>query len=64
MKKLFSLITLASLTIFVAITDLPVMAAGCRNHKNKSTEIKCDKDDTDCQIKKTKKLYLKEVVKS
>ena len=64
MKKLFPFITFACLTAFSASSGLPLMAGGCSSHRNKTTEIKCDKDDEDCQIKNTEKFDLKQTIKS
>ena len=64
MKKLFPFISFACLTLFAAASSLPVMAGGCSSHKEKISEIKCDKDDTNCQTKKTEKIDLSEAIKS
>ena len=64
MKKLLSLLTFACLTAFSATGGLPVMAGGCSSHRNKATEIKCDKEDKECQAKNTKKFDLNEEFKS
>ena len=58
MKRLFPYISLACLTVFAASSSLPVIAGGCSSHRNKVNEIRCDKDDTDCQIKKTEEFDL------
>ena len=64
MKRLFPYITFACLIAFTARTGLPVMAGGCSSHMNKKAEIKCAENDTECQIKKTKKFDLIEFIKS
>ena len=64
MKKLLPFITFACLTAFSATSGLPVMAGGCSSHRNKATEIKCDKDDKECQKKNTEKFDLNQALKS
>ncbi len=64
MKKLIPYIVFACLTGFAATTGLPVMAGGCSSHINKKAEIKCAEDDTECQIEKAEKFYLKDSLKS
>jgi len=64
MKKLFPFITFACLTSFAATSGLPVFAGRCNDHWKKTTELKCDKDDTECQRQKTEKLNSKETVRS
>ena len=64
MKKIFSYITFTFLTLFAATISLPVIAGGCSSHKNKAVELKCDKDDTECQTEKVKNSFLKEAIKS
>ena len=64
MKKLLPFITFACLTTFSATSGLPLMAGGCSSHRNKATEIKCDKDDKECQIKNTENLDLNQSIKS
>ena len=64
MKKLFPLITFACLTSFAATIGLPAFAGLCNDHWKKTTEINCDKDDTECQRQKAEKLNLKETVRS
>ena len=64
MKRLFPYITFACLTVFAATSGLPVMAGGCSNHINKSSEIKCDKNDTECQKQKVEKLNFKKTTQS
>ena len=64
MKKFLPFITFACLTAFSATNGLSVMAGGCSIHRNKATEIKCDRDDNECQIKNTEKFDLNEEIKS
>ena len=64
MKKLLPFITFACLTASSAISGLPLIAGGCSNHRNKATEIKCDKDDKECQKKNTEKFDLNQALKS
>ena len=64
MKNLLPFITFACLTAFSATSGLPLMAGGCSSHRNKATEIKCEKDDKECQVKNTEKFDLSEAIKS
>ena len=64
MKKLLPFITFACLTAFSATNGLPVMAGGCSSHREKTSEIKCDKDDTECQAKNKEKFDLNDSIKS
>ena len=64
MKKLLPFITFACLTAFSATSGLPLMAGGCSSHRNKATEIKCDKDDKECQIKNNEKFDLNQAIQS
>ena len=64
MKKLFPYITFTCLTIIAVNSGLPLMAGGCRSNSNKSTEIKCDRNDTECQIKKNEEFSQKQVIQS
>ena len=64
MKNLLPLITFTCLTAFSVTSGLPVMASGCSSHGNKASEIKCDKDDKECQTKNTEKFDLKQAIKS
>ena len=64
MKNLLPFITFTCLTAFSVIGGLPVMAGGCSRHINKASEIKCDKDDKECQIKNAEKFDLKQAIKS
>ena len=64
MKNLLPFITFTCLTAFSITSSLPVMAGGCSSRTNKSSEIKCDKDDEDCQIKNTEKFDLNQAIKS
>ena len=64
MKNLSPFITLACLTAISLTSDLPVMAGGCSSHSNKASEIKCDKDDKECQTKNVEKFDLKQAINS
>ena len=64
MKRLIPYIAFACLTGFTATSGLPVMASGCNSHMNKSAEIKCDKDEVECQSKKAEKYRLNKTVRS
>ena len=64
MKKLLPFITFTCLTTFSVISGLPVMAGGCSSHNNKSSEMKCDKDDKECQTKNAERFDLKQAIKS
>ena len=64
MKNLLPLITFTCLTAFSVTSGLPVMAGGCSSHRNKASEIKCDKDDKECQTKNAEKFDLQQAVKS
>ena len=64
MKKLLPFITFTCLTAFSVTSVLPVMAGGCSSLSNKASEIKCDKDDKECQTKNAEKFDLKQAIKS
>ena len=64
MKKLLPLIIFTCLTAFSVTSGLPVMAGGCSSHSNKASEIKCDKEDKECQTKNAEKFDLKQAIKS
>ena len=64
MKRLIPYIAFALFTGSTATTWLPVMAGGCSNHMNKTVEIKCAENDTECQAEKASKLNLKDSLKS
>ena len=64
MKSLLPFFTFTCLTAFSVTGGLPVMAGGCSSHSNKASEIKCDKDDKECQTKNTEKFDLNEENKS
>ena len=64
MKNLLPFMTFTCLTAFSVASSLPVMAGGCRSHSNKTSEIKCEKDDKECQKKNTEKFDLNQAVKS
>ena len=52
------------MTAFSVTSFLPVMAGGCSSRSDKASEIKCDKDDKECQTKNAEKFDLKQAVKS
>ena len=52
------------MTAFSVTSSLPVIAGGCSRHSNKASEIKCDKDDKECQTKNAEKFDLKQATKS
>ena len=64
MKNLLPFITFTCLTAFSLTNVLPVMAGGCSSYNNKASEIKCDKDDKDCQTKNAEKFDLKQSINS
>ena len=64
MKRLIPYIAFACLTGFTAPSGLPVMAGACSSHMNKKAEIKCDKNDAECQAEKESKFDLKNSLKS
>ena len=64
MKNLLPFITFACLTIFSVTSSLPVMAGGCSSHNNKASDVKCDKDDKECQTKNAEEFDLKQAIKS
>jgi len=64
MKNLLPFISFACLTAFSATSGLPIMAVGCSSHRNKAAEIKCDKDDKECQIMNTEKFDLNQAIES
>ena len=64
MKKLLPFITFTCLTAFSLTSGLAVMAGGCGSRSNKASEIKCDKDDKECQKKNAEKFDLKQAIKS
>ena len=64
MKRLIPYIAFACLTGFTATSGFPVMASGCSNHINKTTEINCAEDDIKCQTEKAEKYGLNKTVKS
>jgi len=64
MKRLLPYIAFACLTTFTATNGLPVIAGGCSSHRNKTAEIKCAKDDVDCQTKKAQRFNQKNTIKS
>ena len=64
MKRFIPYIAFACLTCFTATSGLPVMAGGCSSHINKTEEIKCSEDDTDCQTDQAKDYVLNKTVRS
>ena len=64
MKRLFPYLAFACLTGVTTTSGLPVMAGGCNSHINKTAEIKCAENDTDCKTEKAGKFDLKNSVKS
>ena len=64
MRKLIPYLAFACLTGFTATNALPVVAGGCSSHMNKTAEIKCAKDDIECQTKKVTKPNSKDSVNS
>ena len=64
MKKIISYIAVSFLTGFTSTNVLPTIAGGCSSYSNKSAEINCAKDDTECINKKAKKFDVKNSVKS
>ena len=64
MKKFIPYITFIFLTLSAATSGLPVMAGNCSGYDNKFSEKKCDKDDTECQTNKTKKIDFNKTIKS
>ena len=64
MKNLLPFITFAFITAFSVTSGLPVMAGGCSSHSKKTSEIKCDKDDKECQTKNTENFDLNQALKS
>jgi len=64
MKNLLPFITFTCLTVFSVTSGLPVMAGGCSKDINKASEIKCDKDDKECQIENAEKFDLNQAIKS
>ena len=64
MKKLLPFITFTCLTAFSVTSSFPLMAGGCSSHSNKASEIKCDKDDKECQTKNAEKFDLKQAINS
>ena len=64
MKKLLPFITFTCLTAFSVTSVLPAMAGGWSSHSKNASEIKCDKDDKECQTKNAEKFDLKQAIKS
>ena len=64
MKRLIPFLAFACLTGFAVTSELPVIAGGCSRHMNKSAEIKCAEEDTECQTEKAERIDLRNSVKS
>ncbi len=64
MKRLISNISLIILTVFTVTSALPVLAASCSRHMNKTAKIKCNEEDVVCKPEKTKNYDFKEIIKS
>ena len=64
MKKLLPFITFTCLTAFSVTSGLPVTAGGCSSRSNKTSEIKCDKDDKECQTRNDEKFDINQAIKS
>ena len=64
MRKIIPYIAFFCLTGFTATGGLEVMASGCNSHINKSAEIKCAEDDTECQTEKAEKFELNKTIRS
>ena len=64
MKKLIPYIILTSLTGFTVSNGLPVIAGGCSGNMNKTAEIKCAEDDTECQTEKAENFVLNKTLRS
>ena len=64
MKNLLPFMTFGFLTAFSVTSSLPVIAGGCTSHSDKASEIKCDKDDKECQTKNAEKFDLKKSINS
>lgn len=64
MKKLLPFITFTCLTAFSVTSGLPVMAGGCSSATSKTSEIKCERDDKECQTKNTENFDFNQAIKS
>ena len=64
MKKLVPYIAFACLTVFTTTSNLPVIAGVCGAHRNKTTKVKCAKNDTNCRAKQAEKSDQKSTAKS
>ena len=64
MKRLIPYITFACLTGFTATSGLGVIAGGCSSHMDEIAEIKCAKDDVECQTEKAEKYGLNKTDRS
>jgi len=64
MKKLIAYIAFAFLSVFSATSGLSVLANGCSSPPNKAVEIKCAKNNTDCQTQKAENFKVIKTVRS
>ena len=64
MKKLILYISFACFSGLTATSGLPLAAGGCSSQMNKTAEIKCAENDTECQTEKAEKFDLNNSVKS
>ena len=64
MKRFFPYIALTFFGGFTAANVLPVMAGGCSRDMNKTAEIICAEDDTECQTEKADNFDIKDSIKS
>ena len=64
MKRIITYITFACLTGLTSTSGINVMAGGCNSHMNKSVEIKCAEDDSECQTEKAAKFELNKTIRS
>ena len=64
MKKLILYISFACFSGLTVTSGLPLMAGGCSSEMNKTAEIKCAENDTECQTEKAEKFDLNNSVKS
>ena len=59
MKRFIPCLAFACLTGLTVTSERPVIAGGCSGHINKTAEIQCAEDDTECQTEKTVTFDLK-----
>ena len=64
MKRFIPYIAFVYLTGLTATSGVPIMAGGCSSHMNKTAEIKCAEDDTECQSEKAEEFNLNNSVRS